>query len=179
MLKIEQQADLSAKRESLKKLSLLCHSISGLPNVYTIFIYRKRTPFSEKRPYYLLGYGLRKLCGTTIPFVLRVYDYIPLMSPVTRGKKRILKARFAGNFDFFDKLNGAVVFTAPLLFYFFFIPTTDLRISAQSSAFTRPSLLKSHVSSSSSERRASAWSITEASFASTFVLLSASPGSLV
>ena len=92
MLKIEQQADLSAKRESLKKLSLLCHSISGLPNVYTIFIYRKRTPFSEKRPYYWLGYGLRWLCGTTIPFVMLVYDYIPLMSPVSRGKKRITNA---------------------------------------------------------------------------------------
>ena len=91
MLKIEQQADLSAKRESLKKLSLLCHSISGLPNVYTIFIYRKRTPFSEKRPYYLLGYGLRKLCGTTIPFVMRVCDYIPLMSPVMGGIPVCLK----------------------------------------------------------------------------------------
>lgn len=88
MLKIEQQADLSAKRESLKKLSLLCHSISGLPNVYTIFIYRKRTPFSEKRPYYWLGYGLRWLCGTTIRFVMRVYDYIPLMSPVRTGDTR-------------------------------------------------------------------------------------------
>ena len=85
MLKIKQQADLSAKRESLKKLSLLCHSISGLPNVYTIFIYRKRTPFSEKRPYYWLGYGLRWLCGTTIPFVMRVCYYIPLMTSVTVG----------------------------------------------------------------------------------------------
>ena len=90
MLKIEQQADLSAKRESLKKLSLLCHSISGLPNVYTIFIYRKRTPFSEKRPYYWLGYGLRWLCGTTIPFVMLVYDYIPLMSPVIPGAFGVL-----------------------------------------------------------------------------------------
>ena len=85
MLKIEQQADLSAKRESSKKLSLLCHSIFGLPNVYTIFIYRKRTPFSEKRPYYWLGYGLRWLCGTTIPFVMRVCYYIPLMTSVTVG----------------------------------------------------------------------------------------------
>ena len=104
MLKIEQQADLSAKRESLKKLSLLCHSISGLPNVYTIFIYRKRTPFSEKRPYYWLGYGLRWLCGTTIPFVMRVCDYIPLMSPVSWVKKWISNARFAGKRHFFDKL---------------------------------------------------------------------------
>lgn len=106
MLKIEQQADLSAKRESLKKLSLLCHSISGLPNVYTIFIYRKRTPFSEKRPYYWLGYGLRWLCGTTIPFVMRVYGYIPLMLPVSRGKKRITNACFAGKINFFYKLCG-------------------------------------------------------------------------
>ena len=93
MLKIEQQADLSAKRESLKKLSLLCHSISGLTNVYTIFIYRKRTSFSEKRPYYWLGYGLHWLCGTTILFVMRVYDYIPLMSPVTRSDFLLYRLR--------------------------------------------------------------------------------------
>ena len=37
-----------------------------------------------------------------------VYDYIPLMSPVTRGKKLISKARFAGKTDFFDKLRASI-----------------------------------------------------------------------
>jgi hypothetical protein len=88
--------DINNIKGELEKTLPFCYSISGLANVYTIFIYRKRTPFDEKRPYYWLGYGLRKLCGTTIPFVMRVCDYIPLMSPVTRGKKRISIARFAG-----------------------------------------------------------------------------------
>ena len=62
------------------------------------------TPFSKKRHFYWLGYSLRWLCGTSIPFVMRVCDYIPLMSPVTRGKKRISNACFTGKFDFFNKL---------------------------------------------------------------------------
>lgn len=77
--------DINNIKGELEKTLPFCYSISGLANVYTIFIYRKRTPFDEKRPYYWLGYGLRKLCGTTIPFVMRVCDYIPLMSPVNRG----------------------------------------------------------------------------------------------
>ena len=64
--------------------------------LYYLYI-EKRTPFSEKRPYYWLGYGLRWLCGTTIPFVMRVCDYIPLMSPVTRGKKRFQKPASRAN----------------------------------------------------------------------------------
>ena len=77
--------DINNIKGELEKTLPFCYSISGLTNIYTIFIYRKRTPFSEKRPYYWLGYGLRWLCGTTIPFVMRVCDYIPLMSPVRRG----------------------------------------------------------------------------------------------
>ena len=63
------------------------------------------TPFSEKRHFYWFGYSLRWLFGTTIPFVMRICDYIPLMSPVTRDKK-ISKTRFAGKFGFFNKLKG-------------------------------------------------------------------------
>ncbi len=45
----------------------------------------KRTPFNEKRPFYWFGYGLRWLCGTIIPLIMSVCDYIPLMSPVIEG----------------------------------------------------------------------------------------------
>ena len=48
------------------------------------------TPFGEKCPFYWLGYGLRWLCDTTIPFVMWVCDYISLMSPVFPGKKTLL-----------------------------------------------------------------------------------------
>ena len=81
---------INNKKGELEKTLPFCYTISGLTNIYTISTYREMTPFGEKCPFYWLGYGLRWLCDTTIPFVMWVCDYISLMSPVFPGKKTLL-----------------------------------------------------------------------------------------
>ena len=68
MLKIEQQADLLAKRESLKKLSILCHSISGLANVYTM-LYIEKGRLSVKSVL-IIGWGMVCVGYAALQFVL-------------------------------------------------------------------------------------------------------------